>query len=368
MVSPSALSTRRARVMNAALAFAALCLTLAACSSEPLVPYSTDTPPLALVPASSVSVADGRARFREIYCAVLARRDLPDHRPCGKALTVVGEEPTEAPRPVDLGASHRHLVAAVVPGVGFECVEPWLEAPGTAAQHLRSFGFDQIFIKVDALSSTQNNARQIREAVMAMPVEPGPARLVLIGYSKGAPDALEAIVSYPEIRHRIAALVSLAGAIGGSPLANEAEQSHAELLRSFPQASCGSGDGGAVASLRPAWRRAWLARNPLPADLRTYSVVTFPEPDRISSILKSSYRKLAQIDPRNDSQLIFYDQVIPGSVLLGYLNADHWAVALPIARSHGVIAATLVTQNAYPREALLEAILRFIEEDLSGSG
>jgi len=27
-----------------------------------------------------------------------------------------------------------------------------------------------------------------------------------------------------------------------------------------------------------------------------------------------------------------------------------------------------VTQNAYPREALLEAILRFIEEDLESSG
>jgi hypothetical protein len=32
-----------------------------------------------------------------------------------------------------------------------------------------------------------------------------------------------------------------------------------------------------------------------------------------------------------------------------------------------VIGATVVTQNAYPREALLEAVLRFIEEDLSNA-
>jgi hypothetical protein len=52
--------------------------------------------------------------------------------------------------------------------------------------------------------------------------------------------------------------------------------------------------------------------------VRYYSLVTFPEPQRISSILESSYDKLSRIDPRNDSQMIFYDQVVPGSALLGY--------------------------------------------------
>jgi hypothetical protein len=84
-------------------------------------------------------------------------------------------------------------------------------------------------------------------------------------------------------------------------------------------------------------------------------------------VLKSSYRKLARIDARNDSQVIFYDQVIPGSGLMGFVNADHWALAVPIARSHTTIGAVLVTQNAYPREALLEALLRFVEEDLSNN-
>ena len=98
--------------------------------------------------------------------------------------------------------------------------------------------------------------------------------------------------------------------------------------------------------------------------MRYYSVVTFPQPERISSILKKGYEKLGRVDARNDSQAIFYDQVVPGSTLLAYLNADHWAVAVPIARTHTTIAATFVTQNAYPREALAEAVLRFVEEDL----
>ena len=97
-------------------------------------------------------------------------------------------------------------------------------------------------------------------------------------------------------------------------------------------------------------------------ELRYYSLVTFPQPERISSILTSSYDKLARIDGRNDSQVIFYDQVVPGSALVGYVNADHWALAVPIARTHSMIGALFVTHNDYPREALMEALLRFVEE------
>ena len=348
-------------------ALVAACLTLAACAA-PLVPYSTDTPPLVLGPAVQAGVIDERARFREIYCAVLeARRGLPDYRRCEEALTRVGEEPAGTGQPVELGPSRRRLIAAVVLGLGFDCIEEWLEPTGSVAEHLRRYGYDQVLLKVDALSSTANNARQIRDALLAMTVESGPARLVLIGYSKGAPDILDALVTYPEIRNRVAAVVSAAGAVGGSPLANDAEEYHAEMLRQFPGAICKPGDGTAVASLRPAARRAWLAANPLPTDVRYYSLATFPQPERISAVLKSSYRKLARVDTRNDGQLIFYDQVIPGSRLLAYVNADHWALAVPIARSHGTIGAVFVTQNAYPREALMEALLRFIEEDLSNS-
>ena len=342
-------------------------LVLGACAGKPLVPFSTDTPPLILTTTALAGSEDKRARFREIYCAVLERgaSELPDYRPCADALTRVGAEPAGTGRAVDLGPSRRHLVAAVVPGLGFDCIVPWLAAPGSVAEHVRRYGYDQVSIKVDALSSTAKNASQIRDAIMAMPAEAGAPRLVLIGYSKGAPDILDALVTYPEIRSRVAAVVSAAGAVGGSALANDAGQYQAGLLRNFPGATCDSGDGGGVAALRPAVRRAWLAQNPLPAGLGYYSLVTFPQPERISSILGSSYDKLSRIDGRNDGQVIFYDQVIPGAALAGYINADHWALALPIARTHSTIGAAFVTQNAYPREALAEAILRFVEEDLA---
>lgn len=369
--STGGVATPRSRVIHAWLATfggltaLAVSLLLGACASKPLVPYSSDTPPLVLVPASLAGVADKRARFREIFCAVLQARGavLPDYRPCEEALTRVGPETVGTGKPVELGLSKRRLIAAVVGGVGYECFKPWLNPPGTVAAHLREFGYDATVITVDALSSSANNARQIRDAIMAMPPAVDEPRIVLIGYSKGAPDILEAVVTYPEIRSRVAAVVSAAGAVGGSPLANDAEQYQADLLRHFPGATCSSGDGGAVESLRPRVRKAWLAQNPLPNDPPIYSIVTFPRPERISSILESSYNKLSRVDARNDSQMMFYDQIVPGSTLLGYVNADHWALAVPIARTHETIASLFVTQNAYPREALVEALLRFIEED-----
>ncbi len=353
-------SGRRLLLASAAAA------VLGGCAAPPLMPYSADTAPLILLPAAQVGVQDQRGRFREIFCAVLEARkaELPDYRPCDEALTRVGTEPAGSGRPVALAPSSGRLVAAVVRGFGWDCIENWLEAPETTRKHLGAQGFELMELPVEGLSSSARNARLIRDAIMSRPAEPGPPRLVLIGYSKGAADILEAIVAYPELRSRVAAIVSAAGVVSGSPLANDAEQYQADLLRHFPKATCTSGDGGAVASLRPAVRQAWLAAHPLPNEVRYYSLATFPQPERMSSLLKGSYDKLAQVDSRNDSQVIFYNQIIPGSTLLGFVNADHWALAVPIARKKGTMATMFVDQNAYPREAMREAVLRFIEEDL----
>jgi hypothetical protein len=345
-------------------------ISLSACATAPLSPYTSDTTPLILAPASLAGVKDKRGRFREIFCEILETRGetLPDYRPCEQALTRVGTEPSGTGREVGLGRSARPLVAVVVPGVGWDCFSNWLAPRGTVPAHLRLVGYDRAVIKVDSLSGSASNARQIRDAIMDMQPDDAEPRLVLIGYSKGAADILEALVSYPEIRSRIAAVVSAAGSVGGSPLGNQLDPSQLALLRHWPGADCAPGDGGAVESLRPAKRQAWLAQNALPADLPYYSLVTFPQPERISVILKLTYNKLSRIDARNDGQLLFYDQVIPGSTLLGYVNADHWALAVPIGRTHPFLRRTFVNHNDFPREALIEAVLRFIEEDLETSG
>jgi len=345
-------------------------LLLSACAGKPLNPWTTESPPHALVPVADAGVDDQRGRFREIFCEVLEsrREQWPDYRPCDEALTRVADEPAGTGEPVSMGASRKDLLGLIVPGVGWECIEGWLGLDKSVKEFVNSAGFEAKLVDVDGLSSSANNARQIRDTILALPDELKDRPIVLIGYSKGAPDILAAIVTYPELRDRVVAVLSAAGAIGGSPLAHIAEQKDLNIMRYFPKSTCSEGDGGALESLEPATRRTWLAHNPLPPGIAYYSLVTYPHPDHISSVLTQTYKKLSQVDARNDGQVIYYDQIIPGSTLLGFVNADHWALAVPIARSHRFIGSTFVDKNDYPREAMVEALLRFIEEDLEQRG
>ena len=342
---------------------------LEACAVRPMVPYSTNFDPIAEMPTSGGTIQDGRGRFREIFCTVLEEhgRDLPDYMPCDEALMVVGVEPPPTGRTVYLGPSRGDYLVGMVPGFGWECIKGWLDHDNSGPEHVLQYGFESAFFEVDGLSGTANNAAQINEFLLSLPPEDEGKHLILMGYSKGAPDLLDFLVSYPDTARRVVAVVAIAGAVSGSPLAIEGTQDQAKLLTKVPKSECDQGDGGAVDALRPDVRKQWLATHTLPDHIKYYSVVTYPDPEtRLSAGLKSSYRKLAEIaDARNDSQVVFYDQVIPGSTLLAFPNADHWAMAVPVARQHDFMSATFVNRNNYPREAFFEALIRYIEEDLT---
>ncbi len=351
---------------------ALIAATLGGCGFTPRVPWSRDLAPLQLGTTGEGALVDERGRFREIFCAVNDDHgeSLPDYRPCEDALMRIGIEAPATGAPVRLGNSEHDFLVLLVPGFGYQCVKGWLDHDYSAPRHVARYGYQVELLEVNGLDSSAANAAVIRDFIVNLPPEKAGRPLVLIGYSKGAPDILESLVTYPEVAEKVVAVVSFAGAVGGSPLADSITQSQMELLTWVPRSTCDPGDGGALRSLSPAYRRQWLSEHVLPGSIRYYSVIAFPDPEtRISSGLKSSWRELAELaDARNDSQLIFYDQALPGSTLLAFTNADHWAMAVPVARQHDFAASTFANRNDFPREVMLEALLRYVEEDLARSG
>ena len=331
----------------------------------------TEIDPARPLPALPWGVHDGRARFREIFAAVRARhgRRWADDMPVEEALRRLPDEPPPTGRPVPLGRARACWRILLVPGLYGECVADLVTPFAGALEHLDvAYGYRTALLPVSGRASSRHNAAQIRDFLAALPAA-ADEKLVLVGYSKGICDVLEAVVAHGSVRQRVDAVVSIAGAVGGSALAERVPEPLHTLISQVDLPFCDPGDGGGIESLRRANRRRWLRRHALPGSVRWFSLVALPEPERVSAILRPGHRHLAAIDPANDGQVLWTDAIIPGGTLLGYANADHWSVALPIVRGAPArlqaLAATLVDRNAFPREVLLEAVVRQVEEELA---
>jgi hypothetical protein len=350
----------------------AACLVLglllpAACAAPPVERALITTPASVLLPIERTDIADGRARFREIYCAVRADHGaaLPFDRGCqdNAALWRLPDEAAGTGRPVRLGPSRAGLTVMLVPGLLAECATDLSMMFADARANLEAQGYHTAYIQTGGRQSAESNAEVVHDAVMAMPEG---SRIVLVTHSKGTVDSMQALASHPEMAGRVVALVSVAGAVNGSPLADTIPQAFAEFMSGTSLLPCPPGRHVEAAdSLRRSVRLAWLATHRLPVGVRTYSLAAYAGPGDMAAILRPFYRTLAETEPRNDGLVMASDAVIPGSTLLGYPNADHLAVAMPFDAKTSVLAATLFTHNDYPRAVLLEAALRYVEEDLA---
>jgi len=344
-------------------------LILLGCSAANLQEFSFETPAQILNPVGMPSVKDGRARFREIFCKLLS--DAPKYPDkagnCENYLTRLSDEHMFTEQFRQIPANNINLRILIVPGLLGECIADTAFPFETAMEHLRPLGYQIEPLMVSGRSSSDYNAKQIARAVENLVLNKK-NYLILIGHSKGAVDILHFLVNYPELAHRVDAVVSVAGAINGSPLANRVADIYGKLGANLPIRECEPGDGGAFRSLERSVRLTWMANNSLPASVKYYSVVSFTDRDRINRLLISGYDMLKTIDPRNDGLLLFSDQVIPGAILLGYLNDDHWEVALPFEDNDSMLSKMISKQANYPREILLHAIILFLQEDLNSPG
>ncbi len=350
------------------LLFAAFAVTLlGSCAVRTVSPVPENIAPSVLLPAAQGGIIDGRARFREIFREVLSAQTqkhptgaLHDD---GGALWKLSGEGAAAGKPVSTGPSRANFRVVIVPGLLAECVADVSTVFGDSRKQLEDAGYRTDYIQTRGRRKSDYNADLIRDAVMGMPAG---ERIIFVTHSKGTVDTLEALVKYPSIAERAAAVISFSGAVNGSPLADVLPDFLVRLVHEIPLSSCPPGEGiEAVESLRRNVRISWLSMHKLPGNVRYYSLAAFASRENTSRMLRPFYDILAKTESLNDGQVICSDAIIPGSVLLGYPNADHWAVAMPVSSRKSPLLAALVDKNDYPRAALLEAALRFVEEDLA---
>ena len=314
-------------------------------------------------PTGWTRAVDRRSAFRQIFCEVsdVHGASAPDYRECEEALRRLVPEPDIPLIDRARSGDAAPMTLLVVLGLGFDCVRRFVDGNGQLLSVAEELGHSIEIVAIDGWGSSDANADIIRDRIHELAEEQPEGRLVLVGYSKGTNDILTSLVNYPEAGGQVDAVVSIAGAVGGSQLALGAGDWSLGLLKALPGSTCTVPDDSALGSLYPEVRRRWLEENSLPAHVAYFSIVSYPELDRISTALRPGFRSLADVDARNDGQVIVLDQVIPGSEVLGFVNADHWAVTLPIARAHPWLAAAGINRNDFPREILLEAILKYVD-------
>mgnify|MGYP001814291918 CR=1 FL=1 len=336
-----------------AFLFAAV-LALSGCVSLPTAEELVEAPGPHLAADAPPGIVDGRARFRALLCAASDECDRWLHR-----------LPEEPQAPATVMVERVGLQVLFVTGAFSECFGENARPFATAIEELEG-GPDRFgTIVVGGRSGTDHNAAQISSYFEENPVDPA-VPLVLVGYSKGTTDILQFLVDYPGQAADVDAVVSIAGAAGGSPLADKFGGLYDLTFSHLPSGRCEKGDGDVVSSLRTDVRRAWFEENALPAHIRFYSFAAFTTRERMARALVPSWEMLLKYDRRNDGQLLPRDALLPHSTLLGYLNADHWSVAMHLEDDLEFFAGRKDSAH-FPHTALLEAIVQYVGEDAAGA-
>jgi len=108
-------------------------------------------------------------------------------------------------------------------------------------------------------ASSAANAERLANQLAQLGPDPKP--FIMVVYSKGLPDVLELLLRYPLTSGRIAAIVTIAGAANGTPIADELYEIYRDWLAGLPIPGCDRGTGEEVRDLRRDVRLEWWAQH-----------------------------------------------------------------------------------------------------------
>jgi hypothetical protein len=284
---------------------------------------------------------DATEVFSDTFCSVLAQNN-PDTGAWGGCKDWI-DQPGKTD--VKLAPVTKEYRVLVVPGFMSSC---FAESPAfdEGIQALRKqYGMTAELLQV------ANDAAEVNAKVIAKYIEDSwktdQRKWIVVGYSKGTPDIQEALAR-ERLGDKVAAFVSVAGASGGSPMADAMPGQADRWIQQFKFKTCKGDMSTGFKSLAKAARQAFLASFPNPF-VPTYSVVAASAKGNTSKALQQTWMLMNAFDPIHDGQLTRQDAIIPGSKYLGVVKGDHFAVALPFDKSPDSTIRNNMDKTRYPR-------------------
>jgi hypothetical protein len=297
--------------------------------------------------------------FANIFATVL-RSEHPDTGNWGPATDYLQIGSTTA---VPLADSLTQYRVLIVPGFLSACV-PTHPAFQEGKLHLQSVHGVVVDYWPAGDASCIENGNTLAGYLKSRPVGP---KYIVIGHSKGAAD-LQVALQQPDVATRVAAFVSVAGAVRGSYLANASDDAGILVGTLEKELTCTGKLQDAINDLQTTARQEFDHMHPNPP-VRSYSLVAVSDFLQTSLVLQSGWNALRLLNASRglpgygmgqDGLLLAADGYLPGAQNLGVAKADHIAVA----HTFSEFPTSVLCVNTFPRNALLEAIVRYVIADL----
>jgi hypothetical protein len=355
----------------------ALALLQSGCGPRHLLDYRDDQPATVHLTLAAAGIDDQRAAFSALFAEELAASGhAGDLATWMHPTPALAGDAAAADRRAAFAARAGETAILLVPGLFGDCLGPYAipfgdgvaypegSPPDSAYGRFSDLGLHGLHMAtLPGRASSEANGLRLAEQIRAQAAVPGVRRIVLVAYSKGTADALHALETLRTsggIPPQVQALVSVAGTVMGTPIADHYESLYEAISPHFTPFTCSPPEGGEVTSTTRHERAAWLARHAPPDGIGYYSIVAFMPRADMAPALHASARLLETVDPRNDGQVIAIDAILPGSTLLAQARADHWSVALPKSSHPNKVMRTMGSSAPFPQEVLLRSTLVWV--------
>ena len=300
--------------------------------------------------------SDDTGSFADMFCSVLDQNaDGGNWGACSQYLE------TPSTKKLALGVIPNKYRLLIVPGIMNSCASmaPAFEEGQKVLRDKHGMTVELLAVPNDA---SEVNAKTIAQYLKDH-MKDDQRKYIVLGYSKGAPDLQTMLATDKEAAGSVAAFITVAGASGGSPIADILPSLLDKYMQMMKFGNCKGDVSTGFKSLKRDVRQAFLASYPNPV-VPTYSLAAVSDISNTSKMLLESWKLLSVYDPKHDSQLTRQDAIVPGAKYLGTARADHLAVGLPLDKMADKSLLSFLDHGKYPRAALLESVVRYVVQDL----